>query len=74
MSRAVLFTGTIKRVDKDRRGAVCQGLFKKETDLTPFLGMKVMRSPPGICHACLHYVRTAHPNCEKWDKRLLALF
>lgn len=33
--------GAIKRVDKDANGAVCQGLFKKETDLTPFVGMKV---------------------------------
>ena len=33
--------GSIKRVDKDGKGAVCQGLFKKETDLTPFTGMKV---------------------------------
>ena len=33
-------------MDKDGRGAVCQGLFKKETDLTPFLGMKVGRPIP----------------------------
>ena len=34
--------GTLERVEKDGQTAICKGLFKKETDLSPFVGMEVM--------------------------------
>ena len=36
--------GSIDRVDKDGLGAVCKGMFKKETDISVFAGLKVSAS------------------------------
>ena len=33
--------GVVDRVEKDGTTAVCKGLFKRETDLSPFVGMRV---------------------------------
>ena len=33
--------GEHERVEKDGQTAICKGLFKKETDLSPFVGMEV---------------------------------
>ena len=33
--------GTLERVEKDGQTVICKGLFKKETDLSPFVGMEV---------------------------------
>ena len=33
--------GTLERVEKDGQMTICKGLFKKETDLSPFVGMEV---------------------------------
>jgi len=33
--------GVIERVGRDGRTAICRGMFKKETDLSVFRGMKV---------------------------------
>ena len=33
--------GVIERVGQDGRTAICRGMFKRETDLTAFRGMKV---------------------------------
>ena len=37
-------TGSIDRVDKDGLGAVCKGMFKKETDISVFAGLQVSTS------------------------------
>lgn len=34
-------TGSIDRVNKDGLSAVCKGMFKKETDISVFVGLKV---------------------------------
>ena len=33
--------GSVDRIAKDKLSAVCKGMFKKETDISPFIGMKV---------------------------------
>jgi len=38
--------GDIERV-ADEKTLICKNLFKKETDITPFLGMKVKRTSNG---------------------------
>ena len=37
-------TGSIDRVDRDGLAAVCKGMFKKETDISVFAGLKVSTS------------------------------
>ena len=34
-------TGSIDRMNKDGMSAVCKGMFKKETDISVFVGLKV---------------------------------
>ena len=34
-------TGTIERIAPDGASAICRGMFKRETDVTPFLGATV---------------------------------
>jgi selenocysteine-specific elongation factor len=34
-------TGTIERIAPDGASAICRGMFKKETDITPFVGAAV---------------------------------
>eukprot|EP00191_Tetraselmis_sp_GSL018_P019912 CAMPEP_0177580092 /NCGR_PEP_ID=MMETSP0419_2-20121207/1355_1 /TAXON_ID=582737 /ORGANISM="Tetraselmis sp., Strain GSL018" /LENGTH=575 /DNA_ID=CAMNT_0019068895 /DNA_START=52 /DNA_END=1783 /DNA_ORIENTATION=+ len=36
--------GSIERVNASRTGALCKNLLKKETDISPFLGLKVIAS------------------------------
>lgn len=47
--------GVIERVGRDGRTAICRGMFKKETDLSMFRGMKVL-CPVRLDH-CLQTMR-----------------
>lgn len=44
-------TGSIDRVNKDGLSAVCKGMFKKETDISVFVGLKVVN--PTNCRSTL---------------------
>lgn len=53
-------SGSIDRVDKDGLGAVCKGMFKKETDITVFAGLKVSTSPDSWRQAELPFLVLQH--------------
>ena len=44
--------GALDRVAKDGLSAVCRGMFKKETDISLFSGMRVGRLPWQQCSCC----------------------
>lgn len=44
--------GIIERVNPDGLTAICKAMFKKETDITVFAGMKVGYGP----HLCRHLI------------------
>ena len=46
--------GVIERVSRDGRTAICRGMFKKETDLSAFRGMKVQ------CRFCTVRLAATH--------------
>ena len=45
--------GALDRVAKDSLSAVCRGMFKKETDISLFAGMRVWRPFPSAPHVHL---------------------
>ncbi len=42
--------GSVERVARDGRSAVCRGMFKKETDLSAFTGMQVIPTETFLCY------------------------
>lgn len=38
-------TGSVERVAADGRSAICKGMFKRDTDISRFAGLKARRSP-----------------------------
>ena len=51
--------GSLRRVEPSGLSAICQGMFKKESDLTAFVGMKVTHSPLIAGH---HLLRLLPPH------------
>ena len=45
--------GSIQRVEAGGRSAICQGMFKKETDITIFQGMQVTITVCAVSHKAL---------------------
>lgn len=45
--------GVIERVQPDGTTAVCRGLFKKETDISVFVGLKVREAGGGALAGCI---------------------
>ena len=58
--------GSIHRIEASGRSAICQGMFKKESDISAFAGMKVQTAfpPPDTAHLT-KCMLLSHPPCAR---------